>query len=55
MASIDPANETSQVLENLLALSNDVVLETGHVGAVNTELSTGGGSNVAASGIIIDF
>lgn len=52
MASIDPnAETTSQIIENLLALSTDVVVSTGTAGSVNADVPTGSIDNAPSIGM----
>ena len=48
MASIDPINETMQVVENLLSLSNDGIIETGNASALNADVPAGSIASAAS-------
>ena len=48
MASIDPINETMQVAENILSLSNDAVIETGNASALNADVPAGSIASAAS-------
>lgn len=50
MASIDPINETSEIIQNLLSMSNDAVIETGNAGTDNADVPAGSITSVASSG-----
>ena len=49
MASIDPINETSEIIQNILSLSNDAVIETGNASALNADVPAGSIASAASS------